>query len=198
MFRPRIFWRWATYSPKTRKSTENPGSGRASARWLRLSSFRSKITLPALFPGIYPRFLPRFCKTNPTRILLNSFITRHIRIFQLGSFRKNTLFWKVPCQPTSKPSRRERRSRVGRDAVAANAVPRSGKTEAEPSGSEQVQLSHTPPSSQLLFQSRVRQDATTSCRGRRTVSYTTPVLSKNWRNYITPRPTASSNNIDFR
>ena len=47
----------------------------------------------------FPRFFPLFCKTNPTCIFPNIFISKYFRIFQLGSFRKNTLFWKDPCQP---------------------------------------------------------------------------------------------------
>ena len=46
--------------------------------------------------------------------------------------------------------------------------------------------SSPPTSSSNICQSRVGRDATASCLGRRTASYTTPALSKNWRDYTLP------------
>jgi hypothetical protein len=97
-----------------------------------LGSFPREIALPALFSTIYSPFLPFFAKRTQLVFFSNIFISKYFRIFQLGSFGKNTLLYR-------KLSRWGRRSRVGRDAVVANADPRSGEPKAEPRGSERVQ-----------------------------------------------------------
>ena len=46
------------------------------------------------FQCFIPCFGARFCITNPTHIFHNKFITKWLRIFQLGSFGKNALLHK--------------------------------------------------------------------------------------------------------
>ena len=97
---------------------------------------------------LFPPFFGFFCITNPTLFLHNCFMSKHMRIFQLGSFGNNTLLYREPSRwewrdatpqasRQGEPNGRERvkpSPRVGRDAD-----PRSGEPKAEPSGSERVQ-----------------------------------------------------------
>ena len=57
----------------------------------------------AVFRRLLPCFGAVFCITNPTLFFYNCFMSKHIRIFQLGSFGKNTLFLESPV-PTDGPS----------------------------------------------------------------------------------------------
>jgi len=59
-----------------------------------LASFRSKKTFPALLFPLFSPFFASFFKTNPTRFFPNPFIPQYFHIFQLGSFGRNTLFYR--------------------------------------------------------------------------------------------------------
>jgi hypothetical protein len=114
-----------------------------AARHGKLGSFRLRLCVkPPFRSGIlvfFPPFLGSFCKTNPTLFFPNELIPKYIRIFQLGSFGKNRISYR-------EPSRWEWRSRVGRDAVAANAKPkvaqRASRAGASECNSTSIQSSH--------------------------------------------------------
>jgi hypothetical protein len=79
-------------------------------------------------------------RKNPANRHLDS--SAHRPLTPFSHTPRSYLHASKPQSVLWEPSRWERRSRVGRDAVAANAVPRSGKPKAEPSGRERVQPVH--------------------------------------------------------
>ena len=62
-----------------------------ASNWVR---FRPKPALSSPFSSIYSLFFASFLHNEPNSHFFNPFIPKHFRIFQLGSFGRNTLLYK--------------------------------------------------------------------------------------------------------
>ena len=161
------------YPPKKSQRVALWRGGVASVRSMPLPNdpkLYLKTSSRRCFPAFIPCFLPLFAKRTQLSIFPKLFMQKHLYIFQLGSFGKNTFLYRE-SPPTG--------TKAGVAAVSAASERRLSNR----SSYVKAELDETRPCCAEVAE---------------LPTYTTPVLVKELVSLYSPRNAASSKNIEFR